>query len=222
MLRWRGGDDPQAATPWRGRLVMAWSNSSTEVIEMASGCRLAAPRLLPDGAGNCDVLEGRAKGWLVKNGERNACSKGRAFLLRLKTGQRGRPQERIILPPKPAPRKSSASRPEGGARKTATNARPKILREETPNTPDMADAVAVMQRQIRQVTEAMGKLEREIRVIQAARTDKSDLEEKVTRLGAMVETMRRTWREAHDYTPHHPELPPISQPILSIPVGACR
>ncbi len=93
---------------------MAWSNSSTEVIEMASGCRLAAPRLLPDGAGNCDVLEGRAKGWLVKNGERNACSKGRAFLLRLKTGQRGRPQERIILPPKPAPGNPAQAVPRAG------------------------------------------------------------------------------------------------------------
>ena len=198
---------------------MVWSNSSIEVIEMPSGCRLAAPRLVPDDvSGNCYVLEGTTIDRLVKKGERRARADGLAFRLRLKTGQRGRPQERIILPPKPAPRKPSASPPEDGDRRTSTGDESKTLPKVMPHGQDLAGQISDLKSQLTQVFEVIADLDRKVRSVQAEQSA-SDLEAKVTRLEAMVEAMRSTWREKHGYTPHHPELPPLSQRTPPIPTG---
>ena len=199
---------------------MAWKNSSVEVIEMASGCRLAARRLVPDDeSGHCHVLEGKAVGRLVKKGESKALDEGRAFLLRLKNGQRGRPQERIILPPKPASRTSSVRRAAGALRRTSGGGESKTRPKEMAPRQDLAGQISDLKSQLTQAFEAIVKLNRKVQAVQANqtdRTDKSDLDAKVTRLEAMVEAMRSTWRVQHGYTPHHPELPPLSQRTLPI------
>lgn len=147
---------------------MVWSGSSTEVIEMASGCRLAARRLASgDVFGNCCVLEGKTVGRLVRKGESKALREGRAFLLRLKTGQRGRPQERVILPPEPESRQSHVGRAAGAVRKTTTGGKSRAPQAAMSDAQDLADQISYLQSQVSQILAAIGKLEHEIRVIQA-------------------------------------------------------
>lgn len=187
---------------------MDWNNSLTDVVQLESGCSLAAPRLLSANARNFDVLEGRTTKRLIKTGQQYACSKGRPFLLRLKAGRPGRPQERIIFPPKPVTRKSNASGPAVTVCKTSTNSGPK-LRENLPNSPDLADALAAAQQKILELSEIDSKREREIRGI---KTERAEQEERIKRIESAVEGLRREWRKMNGLPPHNPGLPTFLQP----------
>lgn len=221
---------------------MDWKNAAAEVIEMASGCHLAAPRLVPaDVFGKCDVLEGRAAGKLVKRGEMKAISEGRAFRLKL-TGQRGRPPERIIQPPKPNPRKSNASPAAGAPRMTATGDKSQALLKAS-HAQELVDQIVSLQSQLAEAFEMIAKLKSKVRAVQADQASKSDLkeldckiqavngakaprasleelEETVKRQGTMIEILRQEWRIGQGYQPQHPELPLLSPRSLSVPTGA--
>jgi hypothetical protein len=196
-----------------------WNNSSSEVIRLPSGCRLATRRALSAGAAsNAFVLTGDRASYLVKKGEEEALRKCKTVLLKLTTGRRGRPTERIILPPKPGIGQPVARLTVQATRKEDVKAKSKTPTGVSATLPRPIDhalrlqqQVANMRCQLKKAQESIGQLKRQFMAVQATRTTRPDLEEEVVSLRSMVETMRRSWREAHGYAPEHPELQPISQ-----------
>lgn len=163
------------------------------------------------------VIKGKDAKLLVDAGEKKARKSGRPVVLKLMTGDRGRPATRIMLPPTP-PHATAGSGSKALPKSSASGAKPRISPKRTASLPNSIDQVpsalsqlGEVRRQLERLTQTVGQLQSKVRTIQGEQADRSDVESEVRALRTMVETMRRTWRESHGYAPEHPALPTLER-----------
>jgi len=159
------------------------------------------------------VIEGRDMERLVNAGEKKARRTGQPVVLKLKTGGRGRPGTRIMLPPSEknaTAHSGSKALPKG----SASGARPKnSTKQTTPSSNAVGQAPVALSQlgDMERLTQTVGQLQSWMRTIQVEQADRTDVESEVRALRTMLETMRRTWRESHGYVPEHPALPALER-----------
>lgn len=209
--------------------MTTWDDSAIRILylggsgNMASGCRLCIGRLLDCEVDNSwPIIEGQDAKRLVDAGEKKARRTAQPIVLKLKTGDRGRPGTRIMLPPK-LPRATAQSGLKALPKEAVSGARPKkFARRTTPpsssvdQVPMVLSQLGDMRLQLARLTQTVGQLQSRMQSIQRNQADRPDIECEVRALRTMVETMRRTWRENQGYVPEHPALPALERN----PIGA--
>ncbi len=180
-----------------------WNSSAEKIVPLSvprgssEGGRLVAAKLLADSQKRPAILiKGSSVEKLIKAGQKKALEDRRPILLRL-TGQgRGRPQERLVLPPK----KTSA-----GTKQAATLSPDSKPVHQSSKTTDLIENFDLR----------LHKIEKSLPSFKGDETY-SRLEDRVERqdeelqaLRIMVEGIRRAWRKSQNLPPDHSELPTV-------------
>jgi hypothetical protein len=154
----------------------------------------AAPLLQTAVQPSWSVIHGRDAEYLVEVGERKARKTGQPVVLKLKTGDRGRPGTRIMLPPRPlhamvnSGSKTLRTKSVSGAKSRNSTKRTTPLPNSSDQVPSALPQLDAVCRQMEQLTRAVGRLQIRVELIENEKAQRSDIETAIKDLRAIIET----------------------------------